>query len=51
VARDLGRAGVDAARKGLAVGDAEGRGDGAADLLEVLRRQGDQRARVRDLRG
>jgi hypothetical protein len=50
MARHLGRACVDLAPEGLAVGDAERRGDGALDPLEVLRVEGDQGARVGDLR-
>jgi hypothetical protein len=48
VAHDLGRARVDLALEGLRVRDAEGRGDAASDRLEVLRRERDDRARVRD---
>jgi hypothetical protein len=50
VAHDLRLARVDVVLKRLAVGDAERRGDRAADRLEVVRRERDERARVRDRR-
>jgi hypothetical protein len=50
MAGQLGRSRVDAALERLAVGDAERRGDGAPDQLEVLRPEGYQRAGVGDFR-
>jgi hypothetical protein len=50
VAGHLGCPRVDEALPGLAVRDAERRGDGAADRVEVPRGEGHQRPRVRDFR-